>query len=58
MARLNIPRDKANKILETLEDELSPHDWQLIREIFDDSVRLGIVKIVPEHSDRDVPPES
>jgi predicted unusual protein kinase regulating ubiquinone biosynthesis (AarF/ABC1/UbiB family) len=56
MAHLNIPQDKAKEILETLEDELSPHDWRLIREIFDDSIRRGIVTIV--QNDRDIPPES
>lgn len=55
MAHLNIPQDRAKKILETLEDELSTHDYQLIREIFEDSIRLGIVTIV--QSDRDIPPE-
>jgi hypothetical protein len=54
MAHLNIPPDKAKRILETLEDELPPHDYQLIREIFEDSIRLGIVTM----NDHDVPPES
>jgi hypothetical protein len=54
--KLKVSPEKAKEILETLEDELSPHDWQLIKEIFEDSIRLGIVTIV--QNDRDVPPES
>jgi predicted unusual protein kinase regulating ubiquinone biosynthesis (AarF/ABC1/UbiB family) len=43
--KLKVSPDKAKEILQTLEDELPPHDWQLIKEIFEDSIRLGIVEI-------------
>ena len=43
--KLKVSPEKAKEILRTLEDELSPHDWQLIKEIFEDSIRLGIVEI-------------
>jgi len=43
--KLKVPPEKAKEILQTLEDELPPHDWQLIKEIFEDSIRLGIVEI-------------
>ena len=42
---MKVSPEKAKKILQTLEDELPPHDWQLIKAIFEDSIRLGIVEI-------------
>ena len=43
--KLKVPPEKAKEILQKLEDELPPHDWQLIKEIFEDSIRLGLVEI-------------
>lgn len=43
--KLKVSPEKAKEILQKLENELTPHDWHLIKEIFEDSIRLGIVEI-------------
>jgi hypothetical protein len=50
--QLKMSPEKARKILETLKYDLTPHDWQIVKEILEDSMRWGIVKI------DDAPPQS
>lgn len=43
---LKVPPEKVKEVLERLEDDtLTPDDYRVIKEIFEDAIRIGLVKI-------------
>lgn len=52
-AELKVSLRRKEAILDTLKKDLNPHDWQIVKEILEDSIRRGIVTIAD-----DAPPES
>jgi hypothetical protein len=46
--KLKVPPEKAKEVLQRLEtDTLTPDDYRVIKEILKDSIRLGLIRIVP-----------
>jgi hypothetical protein len=46
-AKLKLPRKRVEEILKRVEDDdtLAPEERELIREIFEDAIRIGLVKV-------------
>lgn len=45
--KLKLPRKKVEEILKRLEDDpaLTPDERTLVREIFEDAIRIGLMKV-------------
>jgi hypothetical protein len=45
--KLTLPRKRVEELLQRLEedDTMTPEEHQLIKEIFEDAIRIGLVKI-------------
>jgi len=46
-AKLTFPRERVDEILKRLEDDdtLTPEERELIKKIFEDAIRIGLVKV-------------
>ena len=47
VAKLKLPRKRVEELLKRLEedDTMTPEEHQLIKEIFEDAIRIGLVKV-------------
>ena len=45
--KLKLPRKRVEEVLQRLEEDatMTPEEHELIREIFEDAIRIGLVKV-------------